>query len=133
VTVANVRIPVSPPIKGHKGPIDHIIVREPTFDEYTALGDPYIWVPLKDEKRAFPAENADVIKAYAEILVVDVDALLLRQGGFKLARAIKEAILSFFLPDAEAGEASPSSPTSSPSPASGTTPSPTSAGSKSPA
>ena len=32
------------------------------------------------------------------------DPLLLRQGGFKLARSIKEAILGFFLPDAAEGE-----------------------------
>jgi hypothetical protein len=63
--------------------------------------------------------------------VVDVDPLLLRQGGLKLARAIKEAVLSFFLPDAAEGEDSETSPTNSPSGASGTTRSPTSAGSKS--
>lgn len=103
--MADVIIKVDPPIVGHKGTISQVRVREPSFDEYVEHGDPYIWVPLKSGG-AFPSENADVIKAYSGILV-DVDPLLLRQGDFKLARAIKEAVLGFFLPDAEEKEGSP--------------------------
>ena len=85
-------------------------MREPTYDEYIEHGDPYIWVPIKGGS-AFPSENAEAIKTYSSILV-DGDPLILRQGGFKLARAIKEAVLSFFLPDAAEGEDSQTLPTS---------------------
>ena len=102
--MGNVVIQVDPPIKGHKGQISRIEVRPPSFDEYQEHGDAIIWVPI-DKGRAFPSENPAVIKEYSKILVVDVDPLLLRQGGYKLAEAIKEAILSFFLPAAAAPEA----------------------------
>jgi hypothetical protein len=99
-----VSIPVDPPIVGHKGKITEIVVREPTFDEYLAFGDPYVYLPLK-EGSWFRSDNTEVLAAYVGILVVEPkDKLLLGQGGFKLAREIKDAVLSFFLPAAEAKE-----------------------------
>lgn len=94
-----IRIKVSPPLKGHKGPIHEVVIREPTFEEYLRHGDPYIFVPLNGGK-AFPSESMEVLSEYVKILVVEPDELLLAQGGFKLARQIKEAIMGFFLPDA---------------------------------
>jgi hypothetical protein len=126
-----IKIPVSPPLTTHQGLVNYITVREPTYDEYQDHGDPYIWVPIKGGS-AYPSENEQVIKAYAAILVVDVDALILRHGGFRLARSIKEAILSFFLPDAAESEDSQTSQTNSPSAATGTIPARASDGSKSP-
>jgi hypothetical protein len=126
-----VRIPLNPPIKGHKGQVREIVLREPTFEEYLRLGDPYIFVPVAGGT-AFPSESAEVISQYIDILVVEPERLLLAQCGFKVAREIKEAVLGFFLPDAAESGDSPISPTTSPSEASGSTPSQISDGSKSP-
>lgn len=99
-----VSIPVSPPLKGHHGQIDHVIVREPTFDEFLQYGDPFVYLPLS-EGTLFRSDNTEVLAAYADVLVEEPkDKLLLRQGGLKLAREIRYAVLSFFLPAAEAKE-----------------------------
>lgn len=98
-----VDIVLASPLKGHQGPINRVIVREPTFSEYLEHGDPFIWVPVAESKRAYPVESAEVIAEYIKICVVDPkDPLLLEQGGFRLAQQIKEAILGFFLPGAAA-------------------------------
>lgn len=99
-----VRIPLDKPLKGHHGSIDHVIVREPSYDEYLLHGDPYVYLPLK-EGGWFRSDSTEVLAAYVGILVVEPkDKLLLSQGGFELARSIKDAVLSFFLPVAAAPE-----------------------------
>jgi hypothetical protein len=98
-----VRVPVEPPLVGHKGKVPEVVVREPTFSEYLQHGDPFIYVPLK-EGGWFRSESTEVLAAYVGILVVEPEQLLLEQGGFKLARDIKEAILGFFLPAVSEGE-----------------------------
>jgi hypothetical protein len=95
-----VSIPIEAPLTGHKGPVREVIVREPTFEEYLRLGDPLIWVPLP-EGGMFPTENTAVITEYVKLLVVEPDYLICIQGGFDLARKIKDTVLGFFLPAAD--------------------------------
>jgi len=97
-----VRIPLSKPVIGHKGPINEVVLRPPTFDEYMAYGDPYIWVPTGVGNQCFAAENMDVIRAYAKVLIVEPSELLMPKDDFLLAQKVKGAIMGFFLADAEA-------------------------------
>ena len=95
-----VTIELTKPLIGHGGAVTKVVVREPTFREYIAHGDPIIWVPLPNGG-LFPSENLDVIAAYIRICVTEPDALVIEQGGFELARKIKDVILGFFLPAVE--------------------------------
>jgi hypothetical protein len=96
-----ITINLDKPLVGHKGPIDKVVIRPPTFNEYMEHGDPFIWVPLENGT-AFASETPEVVSAYAKILVVEPqEKLLLEQGGFPLAKKIRQAIGSFFLPDSE--------------------------------
>ncbi len=90
------------PLVGHGGDVTKVVVREPTFEEYVRLGDPYILVPLEGGG-FYPSEDRAVLESYMACCVVAPDLLVCRQGGFELARDIKGAILSFFLPASEAG------------------------------
>lgn len=108
-----VKIPVTPPLMGHSGPIDEVVLREPGFDDYLELGDP-ITIARAPDGSVFAVENAVVIRAYIErCLVAPTDLLLLEAGGFRLARQIKEAILGFFRGELSGDEASKTSPTTS--------------------
>lgn len=110
-------IPLDKPLTGHDGPIKRIVLREPTFDEYLAVGDPYS-VASSGEGSAFAVENMDAIRRYIGLCLVEpANPDLLKQGNAKLARALKEKILGFFQVDAVT-EASGTSPTSSSSGAS---------------
>jgi hypothetical protein len=93
-----VTIKLDKPITGHGGPITEIVVREPTYAEYVQHGDALIFVPLPTGG-FFPSENLEVISAYMKICVVGPDEIILSQGGMDLARRIKDAVISFFLPD----------------------------------
>lgn len=115
-------IPLSKPLRAHGGEsIKQIVLREPTFDEYLDVGDPYTFA-ASNEGTPFAVENADVIKRYIELCLVEPkDSLLLKQAGARVAREVKEKLLAFFRPGATADEASVTSETNSPSAASGET------------
>ena len=107
-------------LKGPNGEtFTKVIVREPTFDEYLIHGDPYT-VAQAQGGTPFAVENEDNIRAYINLCLVEPkDPQILKQGNALLARQVKNAILSFFRPDEPAGEVSATSPTNSPSEASG--------------
>ncbi len=65
--------------------------------------DPYILVPLEGGG-FYPSEDHKVIEAYMTCCVVEPDLLICRQGGLELARDIKRAIVSFFLPESAEGD-----------------------------
>lgn len=114
-------IPLKKPLQGPNGlVVKEIVLREPTFDEYLENGDPYT-VAASQSGIPFMVENADVISKYVNICVVEPkDPQILRsQGGARVAREIKEALLSFFHPDAPAEEDLATSQTNSSSEASG--------------
>jgi len=114
------------PLVGHDGPIKQIVLREPTFDEYLAFGDPYS-VAYTENDVPFGVENPDVIRRYMDACLVEPkDPALLQQAGARVAREVKNALLGFFQPASATVAASETSPTKSPSPDTGTTVSTTS-------
>ena len=116
----HVTIPLAEPLLGHHGAIHKVVVREPTFEDYIDLGgDPYT-VARSAEGAAFVVEDAEKVRAYVNRCIVEpTDKLILEKASFRVARAVKEAVLSFFLPEPAAGGASATSPTTSSSPAAG--------------
>lgn len=123
----NVTIPLSEPIFGpNKARYDSIVLREPTFDE-TLLYEEPVFVAMTEGGNFLEVQRPDVIRAYIDLCLVEPpDPALLAQGGMQAARKVRKAVLGFFREGEKAGEASKTSPTSSPSPgsdASGSTPS----------
>ncbi len=91
-----VKIPVSPPLMGHSGPIAEVVLREPDFDTYLELGDP-VTIASAPDGSVFAVENNTVIRTYLQrCLVSPTDPILLEAGGFRLARQLREAVLGFF-------------------------------------
>lgn len=109
-----VTVKLDKPIVGHGGVVTKAVVREPTYAEYMQIGDPFL-IGLSESRIPFFIEDAAVISKYCEILLVEPDALIIEQGGMELAKKIRAAVKSFFRDGDEAGEASATSPTSSPS------------------
>lgn len=109
-----VTIPLDKALTGHGGVrITHVIVREPTFNEYLDTGEPYFLAQAPQSGIPFVLEDKQALATYTRILVQEpTDPLLLEQGGMALAKKIKDAVLSFFQPpDGEAGAGSKTSPT----------------------
>lgn len=91
-----ITIPLRKPLKTPEGEVKAIIIREPSFDEYMAFGDPYT-VAGSADGTPFAVENADVIKQYfAVCLVQPKDPALLSQAGAVVARTVVRKLLSFF-------------------------------------
>src|SRR6185437_10017998 len=107
-----VTIQLTTPIEGHNGPIHSIVMREPTVFECLEIGDPFI-VGASPSGNQLVVENYEAIAAYAKRCLVEPNdpGILTNQGGVEMARAIKETIISFFLPAAEGAAASETSPT----------------------
>jgi hypothetical protein len=100
-------ISLKKPLQAPEGPVNRIVLREPTFNEYLIHGDPYT-IAASAGGSPFMVENADVIAAYIKICLVEPkDPVILEQGKARLAKEVKEALLAFFRPDAdETGEVS---------------------------
>lgn len=91
--------------------IKQIVLREPNFDEYLTHGDPYT-VASSKEGLPFVVDQPDVIATYIRLCLVEPkDPAILSQGGARLGKQVKEAVLSFFRPDAPAAAVSATSPT----------------------
>lgn len=110
-----IEIKLAKPIVGHGAPVTKVVVRAPTYDEYCQFGDPFIVSLSPGSKIPFMVEDQTAMSAYADLLLVEPDALIVRQGGFRLAREIRRAVRSFFQDVSEAAEGSETSQTSSPS------------------
>ncbi len=108
-------IPLDRPITGHGGAVTKAILREPTYDEYMRLGDPFLVGIAPGSNIPFIVEDTAVLAAYCDLLLVEPDALIVKAGGMELAKKIRAAVRSFFRDGDEAGGASPTSPTNSPS------------------
>ena len=103
------------PIVGHET-VREIELREPTWNEYSEIGDPFVWTP-RDPKTVVAMPVMERVKDYAERLVMmngrPGDPLVLAQLCLADSRAVKDAVLGFFLPPAEEPDASPTSSTTS--------------------
>lgn len=103
----------------HTGPIKKIVIREPSYSEYLEIGDPYTVAGTKSGGQVFMVENAEVIKAYIALCMVEPkDPALLEQASARVGRDVKQAVLGFFQPAVETSAASATSETNSPSAAS---------------
>src|ERR1700694_1068637 len=110
-----VTIPLTTPLEGPDGKIREIIIREPNVMEGLEIGDPYV-VGSSPSGSQLVVENYEAITAYVRrCLVEPKDQALLQQGGVEVARALKEAVIGFFLPATAEAAASEISQTSSPS------------------
>jgi hypothetical protein len=109
-----IAIKLKKPLFGHGGAVNEVILREPTYAEYMEIGDPFLVGLAPDSRIPFMVEDHAVITAYARLLLVSPDALIVEQGGMALAREIRSAVRSFFQDGAEAAGDSAISPTSSP-------------------
>lgn len=111
-----VTIPLSKPLRAPNNEmIKQVILREPTFDEYLAYGDPFT-VAQSSGGTPFVVENEEIIRRYIALCLVEPkDPALLEQGNARLGRALKQGLLNFFQPDVPEAAASEKSPTNSPS------------------
>jgi hypothetical protein len=107
-------IKLDKPIVGH-GVVTKVVLREPTYAEYMEIGDPFLVGVSPGSQIPFIIEDQAVITKYCEVLLVEPDALIIQDGGMELAKKVRQAVKSFFRDGDEAGEASGTSPTSSPS------------------
>ena len=108
-----VTIPLDTPLIGHGAPIKEIVLREPTFDEYMRIGEPTQIIFLGDS-RYIVSELGPVIQDYVAVCLVEPkQPLLLEAGGLRVARAVKEGVLSFFRGDVSKESPSKTSPMTS--------------------
>jgi hypothetical protein len=115
-----VTIPLASPIPWHNKTVSEVVLREPRYEDFMELGDPYTVAFTREGGLPFVVENADVTRQYVERCMVEpASTLILGHVDLKTARKIKKAMLDFFLPDAEENEGSTTSQTSSSSAASG--------------
>lgn len=89
---------LSEPIEGHDDArFSRLVFREPTYRELMALGEPTARAYDVGHGMAYSADKDEVIRQYAEKLLVEpADALLLNQLGLADALRVKEAVLDFF-------------------------------------
>lgn len=100
-----ITIKLKKPLQSPEGEVRQIVLREPTFTEYLQEGDPYT-IAASQGGNPFMVENADVIARYIKICLVEPkDPATLEQCKARVAKEVKESLLSFFRPDAADEEA----------------------------
>lgn len=94
-------IPVNPPLKGPNNQVINMItLREPTTFEALEIGEPYNIGEAPGGTRLL-VENREAIVEYVKRCLVNANVDIIdQQGGIKLARQIKQAMLDFFQADA---------------------------------
>jgi hypothetical protein len=108
-----ITIPLDKPLVTHDGEIREVILREPTFDEYLDLGEPYT-VAQTHDGTPFAVDNVETLRAYLRVcLVKPSNPDLLNQGGYRLAREVRKTIFGFFRDGGEDNENSKTSPKTS--------------------
>ena len=106
-----VSVPLEEPIVGHRDPIKAIVLREPTYEDYMEIGDPYEIGESEGGVR-FTVQNPDAVRAYIDrCLVAPNDPLLLTQASARVGRKVRLAVLGFFRDVEEAAAASTTSQT----------------------
>jgi hypothetical protein len=84
------------PFQGAEGPVNAIVLQEPTAGDYFALGAPQTWVKASGGMAL--VDNDQAIRAYVERLIVKPDPLLaMTQMSVLDAIAVKDAVLGFFM------------------------------------
>lgn len=88
-------------IVGHRA-FKELEFREPKWEDYTAIGDPYVWGRSpKDPEYLEPMPMPERVKLYAERLLVEGakpgDPLLLTQMTLRDSKRVEDTICGFFL------------------------------------
>lgn len=88
-------------ITGHR-PYKSLEFREPRWDDYTAIGDPYVWARSpKNPEYLEAVPMPERVRDYAERLIAEGDKpgdpLLLSQLGLSDSKQVEDAICGFFL------------------------------------
>lgn len=79
----------------HDKPVSELVLKEPTFDDYGALGEP-VEVQTGAGGVRLVIVNNEVVRGYIERSVDGIDPANLGLLGLPDARALREAILGFF-------------------------------------
>ncbi|GJD65175.1 phage tail assembly protein [Methylobacterium frigidaeris] len=111
--MAEIRIPLSRPISAHGKDYTHLVLREPTYDDYVACGGEPYSIGQSEDGNVFTIEKPEVIWAYAATCIVSPDTLLLDGQDWRVAREVRKAILGFFQAPAAGSAPSETSPTTS--------------------
>lgn len=94
-----ITVPLKRPFPGAEGPVNSVVLQEPTAGDYFALGAPQTWVKAAGGMAL--VDNDQAIRAYAERLIVKPDPLLaMTQMSVLDAIAVKDAIIGFFMEEA---------------------------------
>jgi hypothetical protein len=120
--VANRIVTLTKPIDGHEL-VRELEFREPTWSDYMEIGEAFVWTPRGDGF-ATATPVLDNIRVYAERLIArgagQGDPSLLGRLNLVDSRAVRDAIMGFFLDAEKASEASRISSTTSSSSSDGT-------------
>ena len=97
----NKTVPLEKPIAGHR-PYKELEFREPRWDDYTAIGDPYVWARSpRDPDYLEPIPMPARVRDYAERLIAEGekpgDPLVLSQISLRDSKRVEDAICGFFL------------------------------------
>jgi hypothetical protein len=114
--VAAKTIELSQPIKGHRGPVTKITLREPRYRDLMDLGMPSTWVAVPGGG-GFEQESFTALEEWVNRLVVDMDVNFLELLSLKDSLALRAAVRDFFFDAAGVTELKPSTdlPEASPS------------------
>ena len=92
----------------HDKPVTELRLKEPTLDDYAELGEP-VEVHTSPDGIRIATENLPALRAYIERCVDGIDPANLGMLGLPDARALRDAVHSFFLPAATSKKPSTSS------------------------
>ena len=97
----NKTVTLEKPIAGHRA-YKQLEFREPRWDDYTAIGDPYVWARSpRDPDYLEPIPMPARVRDYAERLIAEGekagDPLILSQISLRDSKAVEDAICGFFL------------------------------------
>jgi len=100
-------VTLTTPLHGPRGEITEFRFREPKFNDLMELGDPRI--PVLQGDIIVWQKLPNVVRDYAERLLVDGDPNILAGASLRDALEIERTIIGFFT-DAEAPKTRPASP-----------------------
>ncbi len=94
--MSEIRIPLTRPVPGHHGDVRELVLREPTFNDFMDLGDPY-QIAQSPEGSNFAIVDPEVVRGYFERMLIEPKhPELLTNASIKDAQAVQAAILRFF-------------------------------------
>ncbi len=68
--MSEIRIPLARPMPGHNGEVRELVMREPTFNDFMDLGDPY-QIAQSPEGSNFAIVDPEVVRGYFQRMLVE--------------------------------------------------------------